>query len=127
MKLRRPGFVASALAWLPLSILAISLLRDLPFLHDPAALLSTLPSLLLTAPCGLPLAFACRQILRLRHPVTAWTTFALLAPLTAVASLVAGLLGPLGIAIYATVLSLPAWILYAILRWHRRKPPPTRW
>jgi len=31
------------------------------------------------------------------------------------------LLGPIGIAVYAAVLSLPAWLLYAVLRWRAAK------
>ena len=73
-------------------------------------------SLALTAPCGLPLAFACRKIWWTGSRAAAWTAFGILAPLTAVATLFAGLLGPIAIAIYAAVLSVPAWILYAILR-----------
>ena len=114
-------FVALALAWLPLGILAISLLRGLTFLSEPAALLSALPSLVVAAPFGLPLALACRQIHRLPRPRTAWVAFALLAPLTTLASIAAGLLGPIGIALYAIVLSLPAWLLYAMLRWRKAK------
>ena len=116
MKRRRGVFVVLALAWLPLSILVISLLRGLPFASEPTALFSALPSLLVTAPFGLPLALACRLIHGLQRPCMAWIAFAALAPITAAASMVAGLLGPIGIAIYAAVLSLPAWLLYAALR-----------
>ena len=114
-------FIAFALAWLPLSIMAISLLRRLAFLGDPATLLTALPPLVVTAPFGLPLALACRLIHGLPRPRMAWTAFAVLAPITAAASIVAGLLGPIGIAIYAAVLSLPAWLLYAVLRWRTAK------
>ncbi|MCY4212472.1 MAG: hypothetical protein OXF68_02480 [Gammaproteobacteria bacterium] len=37
----------------------------------------------------------------------AWITFAVLAPINAAASIVAGLLGPIDIAVYAAALSLP--------------------
>ena len=121
MSRNRRIFIASALAWLPLGILITTLLRSLPGLDNPMALLGALPSLLVTAPFGLPLALACRRIHGLQRPRTAWITFALLAPLTAMASIVAGLLGPIGIALYAIVLSLPAWLLYATLRWRAGK------
>ena len=116
-KRQRAIFMALALAWLPLGILVITLVRGLGFLGEPTALLYALPSLLVTAPFGLPLALACRLIHGLQRPRMAWITFAVLAPITAAASIVAGLLGPIGIAIYAAVLSLPAWLLYAVFRW----------
>ena len=94
VKRQDPIFIVLALAWLPLGILAISLLRGLPFLGEPTALLSALPSLLVTAPFGLPLALACRLIHGLQRPRAAWISFAVLAPLTALASIGAGLLGP---------------------------------
>ncbi|MDD9963942.1 MAG: hypothetical protein OXU70_17845 [Gammaproteobacteria bacterium] len=120
-KRQRAIFMALALAWLPLGILVITLLRGLSFPSDPTALLSALPSLLVTAPFGLPLAWACRLIHGLQRPRMAWIAFAVLAPITAAASIVAGLLGPIGIAVYAAVLSLPAWLLYAVLRWRTAK------
>lgn len=120
-KRQRAIFMALALAWLPLGILVITLVRGLGFLGEPTALLYALPSLLVTVPFGLPLALACRRIHRMQRPRTAWVTFAVLAPITAAASIVAGLLGPIGIAVYAAVLSLPAWLLYAVLRWRMAK------
>ena len=117
-----------ALAWLPLGIVIVSLARgaagfmtfdSLPMMlmAAPMAILSLIP----VAPCGLPLALAWRRIQRLGRPETAWAAVALLAPLTAFASLFAGLLGPIAIAAYAAVLSAPAWILYGILRWRSRR------
>ena len=120
-----------ALAWLPAGILLVSLVRfgamsrseGLPFPIGPETLFM-LPQMLLglavTAPCGLPLALACRRIWQTGSHAAAWMSFAILASLTAVASLFAGLLGPIAIAIYAAVLSVPAWITFAILRSRRR-------
>ena len=48
-----------------------------------------------------------------------WAAIAVLAPATVAASLVAGLLGPLAIAIYAVILSLPVWIAVGVLRRRR--------
>ena len=112
-----------ALAWLPLGIVVVTLVRSgfgfvapgsltMMLMSIPPAVLSLIP----VAPCGLPLALAWRQIRRLGHREAAWAAAAVLAPLTAFATLFAGLLGPVAIAAYALVLSAPAWILYAILR-----------
>ena len=121
MKRRHYFFAALALAWLPIGILAISLVRGLAFLGELSVLASVLPSLLVTAPFGLPLALACRLVHGLQRPRAAWVAFAVLAPLTVLASIAAGLLGPIGIALYAIVLSVPAWLLYAVLRWRTAK------
>lgn len=112
-----------ALAWLPAGVVFVSLTRDgaafmpleslsMMLMAVPMAFLSLIP----VAPCGLPLALAWRQIQRLGHPKAAWAAAAVLGPLTAFASLFAGLLGPVAIALYAAVLSVPAWIVYAVLR-----------
>ena len=82
-------------------------------------LLASFPSLIVVAPAGLPLALACRQLRRLGYARTTWVAAAVLAPVTVAASLLAGLLGPLAIAIYAVMLSLPVWIAVAVLRRRR--------
>ncbi len=107
--------------WLPAGIVvAAAVLRgNLPLLADPQAWLT----LAVVAPCGLPLAGACRRLRSIGYPVAAWALFAVLAPFTAVASLFAGLLGPVAILAYALVLSAPAWIIYAFLRRARRRQP----
>ena len=99
--------------WLPAGIVVVAVLHGgMAFPAEPQAWLS----LAVVAPCGLPLAWACGRLLRIGYRRTAWGSFAVLAPLTAVAALFAGLLGPVAILIYALVLSAPAWILYAFLR-----------
>lgn len=78
-------------------------------------------SLVFVVPCGLPLAFAWSAIHGLNFPGTAGAVCGVLAIATVVLSLLAGLLGPIGIAAYAIVISLPAWILYAVLRMRKRR------
>ena len=112
---RRLAFGLLALAWLPVGIAATAPVRGMPW---PVELHVWL-SLVVTAPCGLPLALACLRLWWMGYPGTAWATFAVLAPVTAVASLFAGLLGPVAIAFYVLVISGPAWILYAFLRRRR--------
>ena len=108
-----------SLAWLPAGIVAVSLARGVtpPLTPETMFMLPVaLMSLAATAPCGLPLALAFRQIWRTGSTRAAWTTFAILAPITSFAALFAGLLGPVAIAIHAVVLSVPAWIVYAVVR-----------
>ena len=62
------------------------------------------------APCGLPLAVGCRRLWRLGYRRTAWTAGVGLGAVTVAGSLVAGILGPIAIAVYAVLISLPAWI-----------------
>lgn len=112
-------------AWLPAGIVAVSLARGVAPPLTPETLFMlpvALMSLAVTAPCGLPLALAFRGIWRTGSTRAAWTTFAILAPVTSFAALVAGLLGPVAIAIYAAVLSVPAWIVYAVVRGRRGSP-----
>ena len=117
---RRPSrgmFWLAALLWLPIGIAATAVVRGFGLPLEPQAWLS----LVVIAPCGLPLAFAWSSIHGLGYPRTAGSVCGILAIATVVLSLVAGLLGPIGVAAYAIVLSAPAWILYAILRAHRNK------
>ena len=107
----RCGFRAPAFLWLPAGLVAFAVLRFRP---DPAAwesmLLLWARSPVAVAPCGLPLALGCRRLWRLGYRSTAWTAGVVLGVVTVAASLVAGLLGPIAIAAWALVISLPAWI-----------------
>ena len=54
----------------------------------------------------------CRRLWRLGYRRGAWMAGIGLGAVTAAASLVAGLLGPIAIAVYAVVLSIPVWIAW---------------
>ena len=111
-RIPRRGFWLVALLWLPIGIAATAVVRGFGLPLEPQAWLS----LVVVAPCGLPLAFAWSAIHGLGYPGTAGAVCGILALTTVVLSLVAGLLGPIGIMVYAIVISLPAWILYVVLR-----------
>ena len=105
----RRGFWALALLWLPVGLVSTAVVR---FGAEPAmwmSMLMSMGSLVPVAPCGLPLAVGCRRLWRLGYRRTAWTAGVGLGVLTVAASLVAGLLGPIAIAVYAVTLSLPVW------------------
>ena len=106
------GFAAASLLWLPAGIVLLTLTRGfgLPPEADSWLLLAV------TAPCGMPLALAWLALQRAGWRRTAWTVFAVLAPLSVLGALAGGLLGPAGIAGYALVLSLPAWVVYVVCR-----------
>lgn len=107
------SFYAAALLWLPAGLVVSAAIRFGTASVAPdegAAALMALPSLIVAAVCGLPLALACRRLGRLGHARTAWIVGIVLGVATVAASLPAGLLGPPGIAIVAVVLSLPVWI-----------------
>ena len=116
---RRWRFWALALLWLPAGVVAVAAGRfagdggsaaelAMRLLMVPVMVVSLVP----VAPCGLPLALGCRRLWRLGYRRTAWTVGIGLGAATVVASLVAGLLGPVAIAVYAAVLSVPVWIAW---------------
>ena len=112
----RRGFWPLALLWLPAGVAATMAVRfgsehGLPEAGGmvPAMLLMTAGSLVFFAPCGLPLALGCRRVWRLGYRRGAGWAWIGLGAVTVAASVVAGLLGPIAIAVYAIVLSLPVW------------------
>ena len=74
--------------------------------------MATVGSIAFLAPCGLPLALGCRRLWRLRYRRAAWTAGIGLGAATVAATLFAGLLGPVAIAVRAVLLSLPVWIAW---------------
>ena len=119
------GFWALALLWLPAGVVAQSLVRFLPETGtqaSPGLSAAMLPmlagSLVLVAPCGLPLALGCRRVWRLGYRRGAGWAWIGLGAVTVATSVVAGLLGPIAIAVYAIVLSLPVWLgWWCLARW----------
>ena len=114
--IRRRGFWLLALLWLPAGVMATAVVRFGPGTGSVPpgmwmmAMLMSAGSLVFVAPCGLPLALGCRRVWRLGYHRGAWWAGIGLGAVTVVASLLAGLLGPLAIAVYAAVISLPVWI-----------------
>ena len=105
----RRGFWALALLWLPAGVVASAVVRFGTESATWMSMLMSAGSLVPVAPCGLPLALGCRRLWRLGYRRTAWTAGVGLGAVTVAASLVAGLLGPIAIALYAVTLSLPVW------------------
>ncbi|MXY41560.1 MAG: hypothetical protein F4Y62_17380 [Rhodospirillaceae bacterium] len=111
----RRGFWPLALLWLPAGVAAQAALRFGPSagaFADSGEAMAALGSLAVTVPCGLPLALGCRRLRRLGYRRAAWAAGIALGVLTVWATVVAGLLGPVAIAICAAVLSLPVWIAW---------------
>ena len=114
---RRRGFWPLALLWLPVGVVTTTAFRFTPEMTPsemfgvwlPMALMAA-PSLIVTAPCGLPLALACRRLWWLGFRRAAWGVGVALGAITVAVSLLAGLLGPLAIVVAAVMLSLPVWI-----------------
>ncbi len=112
----RHGFWPLALLWLPAGIVAQAAARFGPATDGPpdaamwaATVLMAVSSLVVAAPCGLPLALGCRRLWRLGYRRGAWWAGVALGALTVAASVFAGLLGPVAIAVCAAIFSLPAW------------------
>ena len=66
-------------------------------------------SLVVVAPCGLPLALGCRHLWRLGYRRGSCWVGVALGAMTVAASVFAGLLGSVAIALCAVIFSLPAW------------------
>ncbi len=90
---------------------------------DPGIAIASLfmmpASLVPVAACGLPLALGCRRLQRLGYRRGAWVAGVVLGALTTAASVLAGLLGPIAIALFAVVLSGPVWAAWFWLRRRR--------
>lgn len=117
----RHGFWPLALLWLPAGVIALAVLRfgtsTIAFV-DPGEMLAALGSLAVAVPCGLPLALGCRRLWRLGYRRAAWTAGIGLGVLTIPATVFAGLLGPVAIAIWAALLSLSVWLAWLWLARH---------
>ena len=116
---RDPG----ALLWLPAGVVAQAALRvacpglraggpSVGAFANAGEAMAALGSLAVGVPCGLPLALGCRRLWRLGYRRAAWAAGIGLGALTTVATVVAGLLSPVAIAVSAAVLSLPVWIAW---------------
>ncbi len=120
----RYGFWPLALLWLPAGVVAQAALRFGPSAAASAAspeALAALGSLAVTVPCGLPLALGCRCLRRLGYRRWAWAVGIALGVPTVWITVIAGLLGPIAIAVCAVVLSLPVWIAWGWLARAARK------
>ena len=114
--------------WLPFAVLALSILRfGVDGWIDFEDLLNRLHQLLLlfvwTWPCGLPLTIAMQKIYRRNKPA-AYVTGIILIPVSALFATTGGLFGPIGVALYSAVASIPAWItlgLMVLIKWCRTR------
>ena len=108
-------FWLAALLWLPAGVAATAAVRlagDGGPAAGPVIGLAMAGSLLPVAACGLPLALGCRRLWRLGYRRAAGAAGIVLGALTVAATLVAGLLGPVAIALYAVVPSVPVWLAW---------------
>ena len=114
----RRGFWPLALLWLPAGVVVQAMLRfgaSAGAFADPDELLAALGSLAIAVPCGMPLALGCRCLRRLGYRRAAWAAGVGPGVPTVAGTVVAGLLGPIAIAVCAAVLSLPVWIAWGWL------------
>ena len=112
-------FWVLALLWLPAGTVVQAIVRfgaDTGPVAEPGLWLATAPmmavSLLPVSPCGLPLALGCRRLWWLGYRCGAWMAGIGLGAATVAGSVVAGLLGPIAIALCAVLLSVPVWIAW---------------
>ena len=114
--MERWGFRMLALLWLPAGLATTPLVRFAPpgaSSPEPwmwmSVVLVSAWTLLVMAPCGLPLALGCRGVWRLGNRRAAWAAGLVLGVVTVEAALFAGLHSALAIAACALGASLPVW------------------
>ena len=120
----RHGFWPLALLWLPAGVIMQAVVRfggSAVVFAESAEAMAALGSLAVTVPCGMPLAFGCRCLRRLGYRRGAWAAGIALGLPTVWITVIAGLLGPIAIAVCAAVLSLPVWIAWGWLARAARK------
>ena len=120
----RHALLIGSLLWLPVGVILTTVVRFGEQFASPMmwlGMLANLGSLIVVAPCGLPLALACRRLWRSGYREAAWVTMVGLGIVTVVATLLAGLLGPIAIAVYAIILSLPVWLAVGIVSLVQRR------
>ena len=112
----RREFWPLALLWLPAGVAVQAAVRFLPATDGPpepgmwvATALMGAPRWSWWPPCGLPLGLGCRRLWRLGYRRGSWWAGVALGAKTVAASVSAGLLGPVAIALCAVIFSLPAW------------------
>lgn len=113
----RHKFWVLALLWLPTGVALQAAVRFLPDSNGlpgagmwmMAAIMSAASLLVLTI-CGLPLALGCRRLWRAGYRRAAWWAGVAFGAMTVAASVFAGLLGPVAIAVCALVFSAPVWL-----------------
>ncbi len=115
-----------ALLWLPAGLILQAAVR-FGGVAEPltwSSLLMAAGSLVPVAPCGLPLALACRWLWRLGHRRAAWGWGIGLGIVTVFVALLAGLFGPVAIILCALVLSAPVWIAALVSAKRSRQATP---
>lgn len=112
-----PRVALGAFLWVPGMLVGSGVVRGFDLTPDLVMAVNLMVSSLM----GVPLALACRLIHSDGRQVTAWCIFGVLAPVTFVGVLFAGLLGFLFMGMVAVVVSLPAWVVFLVMRWLDRR------
>ena len=106
--------------WLPVLVLVISFFRfGIGGFEGGPGVTGILWLVGLTWPAAIPLTLAVRLMHR-RSRVLAYLCAAVLGLGTALAVIIGGLFGPVGVVIYSLIAALPAWIILGILTMSHR-------
>ena len=113
--------------WLPAGVVLLAVIR---FGFGPVSpeglvpMLFSLPAMIIGLafawPGGIPLTLALQRLHAHSRPATI-ACAAVLCPLTVGAATIGGLFGPIGIWIYAGIVSLPAWLVLWVWKTGRRR------
>ena len=108
--------------WLPVLVIVVSFIRfgftaplEGPGIMGAAMFLTSVATLFVLAwPAAIPLTLAVRLLHR-RSPVLAYLCALILGAGSVWAVIMGGLFGPVGVVVYALIMSIPAWALLGIV------------
>ncbi len=112
--IRKVLFWAIAFLWLPAGIFLTALIRFGLSVFEEKGGDGHIFLMIVCAVSGLFLALACRKLWHQDRKISIYACMLILGPLSIFGVLIAGLLGPLMMLLYAAVISLPAWLLVFI-------------
>ncbi len=119
--IRKTVFGFIAFTWLPAGIIFISFIRFGLSVFQYAGGQGQGMMMFFSCLSGLFLAFACRKLWLQERKVPMYTCAILLGPTSVLGVLMAGLLGPLMMLLYAAIISSPAWLLVFIFHMLKRR------
>ncbi|MCY4218271.1 MAG: hypothetical protein OXE56_03230 [Gammaproteobacteria bacterium] len=107
---RKVIFLVTAFTWLPAGITLISFIRFGLSVFQNTGGADEIMLMFYCSLSGFFLAFACKKLWFQERKTSTVMCAVLLGPITIFGVLIAGLLGPIMMLLYAAIISIPAWL-----------------